>query len=444
MQISFKNMCLVVLFCTLVLSESMQIRAVSARKRSGHLTHKHTHHTKGHHLIHHHHTLPTSSPPPPPHPSPPPPPHIPSPPPPHPSPPPPPPPHPSPPPPPHIPSPPPPHPSPPPTYIPPPPPPHISPPPPPPPPPSPLPSPPPTPQAPPPSNASGGPSSVTGEGSDGGTCTPGSFSSSSFKDKYSILFSGDHACATNFGNAVNIWLDKTTGCGFTSSHPYMFGYFSMKLKLVAGNSAGVVTTFYMSSMFKNHDELDMEFLGNVSGEPYILQTNIYSHDVGGREQRILLWFDPTANYHTYAFLWNSRQIVFYVDDVPIRVHRYNNITANMYPNSKPMYLLTSIWDGENWATRGGLVKTNWSTAPFVASYIQNSVDGCEWDKNPFPDCVSKTWQNWWDQPKAWNLTQTERQKLEFVRDNYFVYDYCKDPKRYSPPPPECAVNLPWA
>ena len=36
------------------------------------------------------------------------------------------------------------------------------------------------------------------------------------------------------------------GCGFQTKQRYRFGWFSMKLKLVAGDSAGVVTAYYVS------------------------------------------------------------------------------------------------------------------------------------------------------------------------------------------------------
>lgn len=59
----------------------------------------------------------------------------------------------------------------------------------------------------------------------------------------------------------------------------------------------------------HHDEMDFEFLGNLPGEPYVLQTNVFAKGQGDREQRITLWFDPTTDYHTYSLLWNKNIIV---------------------------------------------------------------------------------------------------------------------------------------
>lgn len=65
----------------------------------------------------------------------------------------------------------------------------------------------------------------------------------------------------------------------------------------------------ISDSYSNRDELDFEFLGNVEGMPYSLQTNVFTNGYGEREERIQLWFDPTEDFHTYSILWNIYQIV---------------------------------------------------------------------------------------------------------------------------------------
>lgn len=70
-----------------------------------------------------------------------------------------------------------------------------------------------------------------------------------------------------------------------------------------------IACWQLSSEGDEHDELDFEFLGNLAGQPYVVQTNVFTGGHGGREQRLRLWFDPTEDFHTYSISWNRQQIM---------------------------------------------------------------------------------------------------------------------------------------
>lgn len=257
-----------------------------------------------------------------------------------------------------------------------------------------------------------------------------------FDKNYAASWGADHIKQINGGRTADLLLDKQNGgAGFETKGNYLFGHFSMRIKLIPGDSAGTVTAFYLASLSPEHDELDFEFLGNRSGQPYILQTNVFAGGKGDKEHRIYLWFDPTQDYHSYSVLWNMYQIVFFVDSVPIRVFKNSKDLGVRYPFNQPMKVYSSLWTAEDWATRGGLEKTDWSKAPFIASYSDFFVDGCE--ASAAHSVCATQGRRWWDQRKFRDLNKKQWRLLKWVRKNYTIYNYCIDTARNQKMPAEC-------
>ncbi|XP_057846653.1 xyloglucan endotransglucosylase protein 1 [Cryptomeria japonica] len=244
--------------------------------------------------------------------------------------------------------------------------------------------------------------------------------SANFNNDFDITWGNDRAKILDNGQRLQLTLDQSSGSGFQSKNEYLFGKIDMQIKLVAGNSAGTVTAYYLSSQGDKHDEIDFEFLGNLSGDPYIMHTNVFSQGKGNREQQFYLWFDPTADFHTYSLLWNPQQIMFSVDGTPVRVFKNSEDLGVAYPKNQAMRIYSSLWNADDWATRGGVVKIDWTKSPFVASYGNFKAETC----SASSDCSVNSWY------AAKALESSEHQKLEWVRKNYMIYDYCSDSKRF--------------
>ncbi|KAL0395855.1 UNVERIFIED_CONTAM: putative xyloglucan endotransglucosylase/hydrolase protein 7 [Sesamum calycinum] len=257
-----------------------------------------------------------------------------------------------------------------------------------------------------------------------------------FLQDFRVTWSDSHIRQIEGGNAVQLVLDQNSGCGFGSKYRYLFGRMSMKIKLVPGDSAGTVTAFYMNSDTDTvRDELDFEFLGNRSGQPYTVQTNVYAHGKGDREQRIKM---VVRSLRRFPHLLHYVEPSYYVDDVPIRVYKNNEAKGIPFPKFQPMGVYSTLWEADDWATRGGLEKIDWSKAPFYAYYKDFDIEGCV-AQGP-TSCASNP-NNWWEGAAYQQLNPDQARRYHWVRMNHMIYDYCTDKARYPVTPPECVAGI---
>ncbi|XP_010929301.2 xyloglucan endotransglucosylase/hydrolase protein 22 [Elaeis guineensis] len=259
-----------------------------------------------------------------------------------------------------------------------------------------------------------------------------------FYQDFDITWGEGRAKILDNAQLLTLSLDKSSGSGFQSKNEYLFGKIDMQLKLVPGNSAGTVTAYYLSSQGPSHDEIDFEFLGNLSGDPYTLHTNVFTQGKGNREMQFHLWFDPTKDFHTYSILWNPRHVIFMVDGIPIRDFKNLESRGVAFPKSQPMRIYSSLWNADDWATQGGRIKTDWTNAPFTASYRNFNADACIWSSGTSncPNSQKSDNAGWWNQ----ELDSASQQRMRWAQQNYMIYNYCTDLNRFPQGlPPECSI-----
>ncbi|VAI91248.1 unnamed protein product [Triticum turgidum subsp. durum] len=238
----------------------------------------------------------------------------------------------------------------------------------------------------------------------------------SFDKEFDVTWGDGRGKILNNGQLLTLGLDKISGSGFQSKHEYLYGKIDMQLKLVPGNSAGTVTAYYLSSQGPTHDEIDFEFLG-AGPTGAAVPPLVRSHQ---RLPHLLHPLEPKA-HHVSCFM---------VDDMPIRDFKNLEGKGIAFPKNQPMRLYSSLWNADDWATQGGRVKTDWSHAPFSASYRSFKADAC------VVTAGAAAAGDWYNQ----ELDLTRQQRMRWVQSNYMIYNYCTDPKRVAMGvPAECSM-----
>lgn len=147
--------------------------------------------------------------------------------------------------------------------------------------------------------------------------------------------------------------------------------------------------------------------------------------------------------YIFVYLFLFANIRFLVDETPIRVHTNMEHKGIPFPKDQAMGVYSSIWNADDWATQGGLVKTDWSHAPFIASYKGFEIDACECPVSVASNEIVEKCRSsgekrfWWDEPTISELSVHQSHQLVWVRANHLVYDYCTDTARFPVMPVEC-------
>ncbi|GFP87876.1 xyloglucan endotransglucosylase/hydrolase protein 22 [Phtheirospermum japonicum] len=253
-----------------------------------------------------------------------------------------------------------------------------------------------------------------------------STSAGNFSQDVNITWGGPRGRIENGGQVLSLSLDNNSGSGFESKNSYLYSRFDMQLKLVPGDSAGTVTTFYLSSQGTSHDEIDFEFLGNSSGQPYTVHTNVFTQGSSNREQQFRLWFDPTASFHSYTILWNSHRIIYMIDNIPIRVFNNSAAFGVPFPTSQPMKMYASLWNALHLH----------HSLELTTTYKNLTINGCvvNGTSNSCKGAVNR--QAWQTQ----GLDAKGRKQIQWVQQNHMIYNYCDDVKRFPQGlPKECSL-----
>lgn len=125
-----------------------------------------------------------------------------------------------------------------------------------------------------------------------------------------------------------------------------------------------------------------------------------------------------------------------VDNIPIRVFENKKAIGIPFPDSQSMRVYSSLWDADDWATQGGRVKTDWTKAPFIASYKNFNANACVQSSGSSNSSCSNSFNT-----EAWQSLELDAigsRRLRWVQKKYRIYNYCADRQRFAQGlPAEC-------
>ncbi|KAI3675825.1 hypothetical protein L1987_85421 [Smallanthus sonchifolius] len=104
----------------------------------------------------------------------------------------------------------------------------------------------------------------------------------------------------------------------------------------------------------------------------------------------------------------------------------NEAAGVPFPKSQPMRVYASLWNVDDWATQGRHVKTDWTKAPFTASYRKFNANANKVGSNSKLTSSENDNQAWSTQ----GLDAAGRNIIRWVQNKHMIYNYCDDKKRF--------------
>ncbi|CAK9201278.1 unnamed protein product [Sphagnum troendelagicum] len=194
----------------------------------------------------------------------------------------------------------------------------------------------------------------------------------------------------------------------------------------------------LSSNGATHDELDFEFLGNITGQPYILQTNVpmvlvteSNGSTFGSTQLQISNTTLSIGTKTMSCSWWTM--------CPFECSRTTRTWGCHISTARRWQCAQVCGTDLNGPPKAAESKIDWQYAPFIATYEGSNVDGCAvQNNNNLAGCAVAS-SNKWAQAPA--LTWHQTNQLKWIRHRYLVYNYCTDKMRYPTPPTECGTSI---
>lgn len=124
-----------------------------------------------------------------------------------------------------------------------------------------------------------------------------------------------------------------------SHDEFLYGYFEARFRMPRGN--GLIAAFFTYTRpggVETWNEIDMELLGR---DPRRLE--LVYHVAGQATLEVInLPFDPSEDFHTYAFEWLPDRIRWYVDNRLVHTAR-GPLVRQL---NRPQNIFASLWNSE--------------------------------------------------------------------------------------------------